>query len=109
MHKLRGLCRATTFSDLSRRPPMQIAEQDIAPDTIEATVNYLNDSGVMPFTYTGGPGSLDVRTGGTPDPRRVVMRDGRTHARDFALGREGFCLVRHGTPVVRFLDEAELR
>ena len=42
---------------------VEIAEQQTAADTIKATVNYLLESGEMPYVYTGGPGSLDVRTG----------------------------------------------
>src|SRR5437667_11075889 len=86
-----------------------IAEQDTAPDTIEATVNYLIDTGVRPFTQTGGAGSLDVRTGGTPDPRRVVIRNGRPHAGGFVLDRDGFRFVRHDTKVADFFDEDEVR
>jgi hypothetical protein len=86
-----------------------IAEQDLAPDTIEATVNYLVDTGERPFTYTGGPGSLDVRTGGTPDPRKVVIRNGRPRAKDLVLDRDGFRFIRHDTKVADFYDENEIR
>ena len=61
---------------------------DAAPETIEkidATLNYINDNGEKLFTYTGGPGSLDVRNGGTPDPHRVTIRNGRPLAADFKL------------------------
>jgi len=85
------------------------AEQDTAPETIEATVNYLADTGETPFTYTGGPGSTEVRTGGERDPRRVVIRNGRPFVDQFALERDGFRFVRHHTQVVNFLDEAEVR
>ncbi len=87
---------------------VQIAEQDTAPDTIEATVNYLLDTGVTPFTYTGGPGSTEVRTGGAQDPRRVVIRNGRLDADRFALDRDGFHFVRHDTKVVDFFDQDEV-
>ena len=55
----------------------QIAEQDTAPETTEATVNYLLETSETPFTFTGGPGSTELRSGGTQDPRRVVIRNGR--------------------------------
>ncbi len=87
---------------------VQIAEQDTAPDTIEATVNYLLDTNVTPFTYTGGPGSTEVRTGGAQDPRRVVIRNGRLDADRFALDRDGFHFVRHDTKVVDFFDQDEV-
>jgi hypothetical protein len=86
-----------------------IAEPEIEIDSIEATVNYFLDTGEKPFTFTGGPGSLDVRTGGGQDPRAVVIRNGRQQARDFTLDRNGFRFVRHDTEVADFFDEAELR
>lgn len=86
-----------------------ITEQDIAPDTIEASVNYLLDTGDTPYTFTGGPGSTEVRSNGTPDPHKVVMHDGRPFADRFTLDRDGFRFVRHNTQMVDFFDEAEIR
>src|ERR1700681_1270513 len=90
-------------------PMVQVLEQETAPDAVEATLNYIVDDGTKLFTYTGGPGSTDVRTGGTPDPRPVSIRNGRLHAGDFALDRNGFRFVRHDTRVGDFFDEEELR
>jgi hypothetical protein len=87
----------------------QTAELDVFPDTVEATLNYIVSNGEKLFTYTGGPGSLDVRTGGTVDPRPVAMHNGRNHVRDFALDRDGFRFVRHDTRMKDFFDEAEVR
>jgi hypothetical protein len=87
----------------------QLVEQDAAPATIEATVNYIVDNGEKLFTYTGGPGSLDVRTGGTQDPHRVSIRNARRAGREFALDRDGFRFVHHPTRVEDFFDEAEIR
>jgi len=64
-----------------------IAEPETAVESIDATVNYFLDTGEKPFTYTGGPGSLDVRTGGGQDPHRVVIRNGRPGAENFALAQ----------------------
>jgi hypothetical protein len=91
-----------------------IAEPETAVASIEATVNYFLDTGEQPFTATGGPGSLDVRTGGGQDPRAVVIRNGRREPQDFTLDdftldRNGFRFVRHDTKVKDFFDEAELR
>jgi hypothetical protein len=86
-----------------------IAEAEEAVGSVEATVNYYLDNGDKPFTYTGGPGSLDVRTGGGQDPHRVVLRDGRTEAKDFTLDRNGFRFVAHDTRVADFFNEAEIR
>ena len=86
-----------------------LAEIETAPDTIEATVNYINNNGEKLFTYTGGPGSLDVRSGGTPDPHQVIMHNGRPHTGEFRLERDGFRFVPHDTKVRDFFDEAEVR
>lgn len=85
------------------------AVQDAGPATIEATVNYLLDTGVMPSVYTGGPGSTVVRTASTSDPRRVVVHNGRLAADRFTLDREGFRFIRHDTKVADFYDEDEVR
>jgi len=84
-------------------------EQDTAPVTIEATVNYLLDTGVMPSVYTGGPGSTVVRTASTHDPHRVTFHNGRPEASRFSLDREGFRFIRHDTKVADFHDEEEVR
>jgi hypothetical protein len=86
-----------------------VVEQESSTQAIEATVNYILDNGEKLFTYTGGPGSLDVRTGGTPDPHRVTIRNARLAGDQFALDREGFRFVRHDTKVRDFFDEDEIR
>jgi len=85
------------------------AELDTAPDTIEATLNYIVDDGTKVFTVTAGPGGQDVRSGGTPDLRRMVIHNGRPYARGFALERDGFRFVQHDTKVADFFDEAEIK
>ena len=86
-----------------------LAEVEAAPDTIEATVNYIVDDGTKLFTYTGGPGSTDKRSGGTRDPHQVTLHNGRPHADGFVLERNGFRFVRHDTKMHDFYDEAEIR
>src|SRR5260370_22346835 len=88
---------------------VEIADLETALESIEATVNYFLDTGEKPFTSTGGPGALDVRTGGGQDPHRVVIRNGRREAQDFTLDRNGFHFVRHDTKVADFFDEPEIR
>ena len=85
----------------------QLGELDTAPDTIEATLNYVRNNGEKIFTETAAPGGLDVRSGGTPDPHRLAIRNGRH--RDFTLDRDGFRFVHHDTEVRDFFDEAEVR
>ncbi len=85
---------------------VQIAE----PETIEATLSYFGDTEAMPVTLVGAPGASDLRTGGgKPDPRQIVLRNGRPYADRFALERDGFRFVRHDTKVADFFDEDELR
>lgn len=87
---------------------VQLAEIETAPATIEATLNYLVDTGDKPFTYTGGPGSTDIRTGGTPDPRTVTIHNGRLVPDGFALERNGFRFIAHDTRMRDFFDEDEI-
>jgi hypothetical protein len=87
----------------------QGSKRDLAPDTIEATLNYIVDDGTKIFTQAGAPGDSDVRNGGTQDPRRVTMHNGRLGAKDFVLDRDGFRFVRHDTRINDFFDEAEIR
>jgi len=87
---------------------VELAEQDTAVETIDATVNYILDDGTKIFTLTAEPGASDVRTGGTPDPRRVVFRNGRLSTDRLALDRDGFRFVRHDTKVVDFFDQDEV-
>ena len=85
------------------------AELDAAPDTIEATLDYIVDDGSKVFTITAGPGGQDVRSGGTPDPRRVAIHNGRPHVAEFVFERDGFRFVDHDTKVGDFFDESEIR
>jgi hypothetical protein len=85
------------------------AELDVAPDTIEATLNYIVDDGSKVFTIVATPGGSDGRFGGKSDSRRVQIHNGRPHAQDFELERNGFRFVRHDTKVANFYDEDEIR
>ena len=87
----------------------EVLERVTAPDTIEATLNYILDDGTKLFTESAGPGGTDVRTGGKPDPHRVTLRNGRLFAESFALERAGFRFLHHDTGVADFYDEAQVR
>ncbi len=87
----------------------ETAELDVAPGTIEATLSYIVDDGEPVFTIVAPPGGSDTRRGGKPDPRRVAIQNGRPHAQDFVLERNGFRFVRHDTKVADFYDEDEIR
>jgi len=90
-------------------PMVATAAPDVAPATIEATLNYLLDTGEMPSVFTGGPGSTVVRTSSTSDPHRVLMHNGRLDTERFTLDRNGFHFIRHDTKVVDFNNEDEVR
>jgi hypothetical protein len=85
-----------------------VLEQETMPDAVEATLNYIVDTGEKVFTETAVPGSLDVR-GGKQDPRRLVIRNGRPSAGRFVLEQDGFRFVGHDTKVRNFFDEEEVR
>jgi hypothetical protein len=87
----------------------EVLEQETIPDTIEATLNYIVDTGEPVFTQTATPGTLDVRMGGQQDPRRVAIRNGRRCAAQFALEQDGFRFIGHDTKVRDFFDEDEIR
>jgi hypothetical protein len=78
------------------------------PATIEASVNYMIEDGQHLFTYTGGPGSTDIRTGGTADAHTVTMHNGRLVSGGFALERNGFHFIDHDTQMRDFFDEDEI-
>lgn len=89
----------------------QVLERRPAPEAIpaiEATLNYLIDTGEKIVTAAGPGGTADMR-GGELDPHRVAIRNGRLHPGGFELEREGFRFVRHDTKVADFYDEAEVR
>ena len=87
---------------------VQLAEPE-APAIIDASINYYLETGEKPYTYSGGPGSTDVRSSTVADPRRVAMHNGRPFVDQFALEREGFHFVRHDTKVQSFFEEDEIR
>ena len=85
----------------------ELAELE-APATIQASVNYMIEDGQKLFTYTGGPGSTDLRTGGTADAHTVTMHNGRLVPGGFALERNGFHFGPHNTQMRDFFDEDEI-
>jgi hypothetical protein len=94
---------------MSLTAELSAARDNPEPSTIEATLNYIVNDGNKVFTIVATPGGSDTRAGGTPDPRRVTIHNGRPHASDFVLEREGFRFVRHDTGVKDFYDEAEIK
>jgi len=88
----------------------QLAELDAAaPDTIQVTVNYIKNDGTKIFTYTGGPGSTEVKNQGTPDPQLVIMHNGRLETDRFTLDGDGFRFVDHPTKMTDFFNADEIK
>jgi hypothetical protein len=85
----------------------QLVELD-APETVEGTVNYIENDGKEIYTYSGGPGSTEVRSQGTPDPHTVPMHNGRLRTDRFMLDGDGFRFVDHQTKMTDFFDAAEI-
>ena len=67
-----------------------IAELDTAPDTIEADLIYLADTGEKLVTQVADPGGRDQRQGGGNETHRVTIHNGRPLANRFEFEREGF-------------------
>jgi len=88
---------------------VQTAEPITQHETIIATLNYMARDGETPFTYTGGPGSTEVRSGGKQDPHRMVLHNGRLYTKHFTLDGAGFRFVDHDTKMTDFFDEAEIK
>jgi hypothetical protein len=86
-----------------------IAELDTAPDTIEAKLTYLADTGEKLVTQVADPGGRDQRQGGGNESHRVKIRNGRPLAERFEFEREGFRFVPHATEMRDFYDEDEIR
>jgi hypothetical protein len=89
----------------------QVLERGSTPETIptiEATLNYLIDTGEKIVTEAGAGGTADMR-GGKLDPRRVVIRNGHPLANELVLDRGGFRLVRHDTKIADFYSDDEVR
>jgi len=86
-----------------------ITELDTAPETIEASLNYLADTGEKLVTQVAEPGGRDSRSGGGSETHRVAIHNGRPLAERFEFEREGFRFVDHATKVANFDDEDEIR
>jgi hypothetical protein len=85
------------------------AAQTIEARTVEASVNYLIDTGVKPVNETGAGDVRVIKHTGQHDPRNVTIHDGRPHRASFDLSGAGFELANHPTRMRDFHDPDELR
>ena len=86
-----------------------IAELDTAPETIEAELIYLADTGEKLVTQVADPGGRDQRQGGGNETHRVKIQNGRPLAHRFEFEREGFRFVPSNSAVRSFYNEDEIR
>ena len=87
-----------------RRPPVAVARP-----AVQAAMNYLVKDGRRPAAYIPEVGQGEVRRTGTYREYPVTVYDGRPHAADLSLDREGFALERHETAVSDFFDPTQVR
>jgi hypothetical protein len=74
--------------------------------SVEASLNYLVDTGEKPATYSRELGS---QRKGTYQEHLVNILNGRPIVDQFSLEREGFVFVKHDTKVSDFYNEEEIR
>ncbi|HEU4340804.1 MAG TPA: CmcJ/NvfI family oxidoreductase [Candidatus Binatia bacterium] len=78
----------------------------MAKDFVEASLNYLVDTGEKPATYSRQLGS---ERKGKYQGYTVNIYNGRPIVDQFSLEREGFVFVRHDTKMRDFYDEDEVQ
>jgi hypothetical protein len=89
---------------------MPMSQSALAANAIiNASLNYIVDTGVKPVNETYGPNGL-MRVQSASFVRHVVpIKNGRASRDSFSLDRSGFVLVDHPTAMKNFLAPAELK
>ena len=78
--------------------------------TVTASLNYLLPTDEKPARYVNVPPPAGKpRWTGIDDKRMVAIEDGRAHAADFTLDRNGFALRFSPSPLGDFSDEQRIR
>lgn len=83
-------------------------EPPVRPSVL-AQIPYTVDTGEKLINETFGPNNIRRRASGTIEWRDVHIGNGRLHADNFALEKNGFMFVRHETAVRDFFDPGELK
>lgn len=78
-------------------------------DFVEASLDYLVETGAKPVTYSTDRGSRASTHTGKYEERAVIIRNGRPIRDRFSLEREGFIFINHEAQVRDFYDENEVR
>ena len=83
-------------------------EPPVRPSVL-AQIPYTVDTGERLINETFGPNNIRRRASGTIEWRDVHIGNGRLHADNVALEKNGFMFVRHETAVRDFFDPGELK
>jgi hypothetical protein len=86
-----------------------IAEAELAPETIEAALSYHLNTGETPWTYSGGTGSTFVQSQGERDERRMTLHNGRRQVGEFKIDVHGFRFIDHDTKVASFFEDEQIK
>jgi len=78
-------------------------------DFVEASLNYLVDTGEKPVTFSTEPGSRLTKHTGRYEEHTVAIHNGRLIVDRLSLEREGFIFINHETKVKDFYDEDDVR
>jgi hypothetical protein len=105
---LRGAKSGLGFADTTGQTRMSQPALT-ANATINASLNYIVDTGVKPVNETYGPNGLMRVQSARFEPRVVAIQDGRSLRESFSLDTSGFVLADHQTRMRNFLDADELR
>jgi hypothetical protein len=80
----------------------------IVPE-VTAGIPYTVDTGEKLVNETFGPNNIHRRKTGAHELRPMTIRNGRLHARELTLDKNGFVFVEHKTQVRDFFDGEELK
>ena len=75
---------------------------------LTAGIPYTVDTGEKLVNETFGPNNIRRRNSGTQQLTPMAVRNGRLHAGEISLERNGFVLVEHKTQVADFFDPRQL-
>ena len=75
---------------------------------VTAEIPYTADTGEKLVNETFGPNNIRRRKTGSEDRHRMSIQNGRLHANELSLERNGFVFVEHKTAVKDFFDRQQL-
>ncbi len=84
-------------------------KQEQSFDFVEASLNYLVDTGDKPVSQSNAPGTTPVQHTGKYEERPATIHNGRLIRDRLSLEREGFTFINHETKVSDFYDEGQVR